>query len=141
MDLKSGSMRKETKMSQDPDKSFETFRHIRTEHNGNITVALKVFPNKQDMLAGFAFCSPNEKNFSKKRGRTIAKERMIARPLLVETVSGKTLVYALLLNLFKMPDVVKNLIDVPRWIPKMLREKGFTKDKFAEVQVSAAMDK
>lgn len=118
----------------DPDKYFETFRHIRTKKHGNITVALKVFPNKQDMLVGFAFCSPNEKNFCKRKGRQISSDRLQSKPMLVEMCPEKTIVYALLHKLTKINDSDKKLLYIPQWINGLLKEKGFYTDEFGIVK-------
>ena len=52
------------KEPKDPNKNFTTFRHLRTDYNGNITICCTIYPNKKKQVYKF---------FISKIARTIPK--------------------------------------------------------------------
>lgn len=74
-------------MSENPSNEFLTFRHLRLPWLGNsasVTAAIKVSPEAEEARVAFAFCSPKETAFTKRKGRRIAESRLEKRGVAVK---------------------------------------------------------
>lgn len=100
------------------------FKHFRTERYGSITVCGE-FVRDRAFAIGVAFCSPKEKNFSKKVGRYISKGRLRSFLTKRDATFGRAwvLVYRDDIGDYMM-QIERGLQEVkgPNWYPRFLEE-------------------
>jgi hypothetical protein len=102
-------------------KSFTTYRHLRTHDGGDVTAACELIideenPANSKLRVGFAFCSPKENCFSKKRGRLIALGRLQQKPLTLKYTNGKNLADTLLDILDGVVEGEYRIKKAPQWL-------------------------
>lgn len=108
------------------------FRHYRTEKNGSITICGEVVKD-QAFAIGVAFCSPKEKQFSKKVGRYIAEGRLRSFLVKREATFGRGWCLVYKDDISKTKSHIERLLPEvkgPSWYSRFLEEwKSFARAK------------
>lgn len=104
------------------------FKHFRTKEHGSITVCarfLKDDSKNNAFVIGVAFCSPNEKNFSRKIGRYIAEGRMNSFLDKRSSTFGRSWEPIFDMKYTEPMRLIKNLlleVKGPQWYPAFLEK-------------------